>query len=256
MSAAGIAVPAGLRLARMSEEPELWPSADLMCSSVWPEMMLHDPVAHRCWPHLIEDWPELQLVLVDASGEVAAAAQSAPLFWDGDDEDLPEGWDDQFERSVAGRAAGEKPNTLGAIQIAVAPERRGQALSGLMVEAMRASAQDAGFRALIACVRPTDKARYPLLPIATYAAWRRDDGLPFDPWLRVHVRAGGRIVHAAPHSMTIDGTVAEWQEWTGLRFPVSGPYVVAGALAPVEIDLAEDRGIYYDPNIWTVHPLG
>jgi hypothetical protein len=124
-----------------------------------------------------------------------------------------------------------------------------------MIEAMREVALEAGFDDVIACVRPTEKARYPLLPIETYAAWRRDDGLPFDPWLRVHARAGARIVRASPRSMTIAGSIAEWEEWTGMRFPASGQYVVEGALAPVEIDVEADRGVYLDPNVWMVHGL-
>lgn len=55
--------------------------------------------------------------------------------------------------------------------------------------------------------------------------------------------------------MTIAGSIAEWEAWTCLSFPTSGPYVVEGALAPVEIDLAADRGVYHDPNIWVVHDL-
>lgn len=60
--------------------------------------------------------------------------------------------------------AGQKPDTLGAIQIGVARHRRGQGLSALMLAAMRRTAQEAGLTALIACVRPTAKTRYPLLP--------------------------------------------------------------------------------------------
>ncbi len=253
MNVAWVAPPPGYRLVRITDEPELWRPANRMCSSSWPEFMLHDPVTDRCWHHLIDDWPAFQLVLVDEAGTVAAAAQAAPLSWDGSDAGLPDGWDDQFERSVADLTADRAPNTLGAIQVSVAPERRGQALSGTMVEAMRRVGIDAGLGALIACVRPTEKVRYPLLPIETYAAWRRHDGLPFDPWLRVHARAGARIVRASPRSMTIAGSVAEWQEWTGLRFPASGTYIVEGALAPVEIDLESGRGVYYDPNVWMVH---
>jgi GNAT superfamily N-acetyltransferase len=250
-----MALPAGHRLTRVADEPQLWRPADLMCSSVWPEFMLHDPVANRNWGRLRDDWPAFQLVMLDGAGAVAAAAQAAPLHWDGTDAGLPEGWDEQFDRSAAGLVTGHVPNTLGAIQICVAPARRGEGLSSVMIEAMREVALEAGFDAVIACVRPTEKARYPLLPIETYAAWRRDDGLPFDPWLRVHARAGARIVRASPRSMTIAGTIAEWQEWTGMRFPASGPYVVEGALAPVEIDVEADRGVYLDPNVWMVHGL-
>jgi GNAT superfamily N-acetyltransferase len=250
---ASIALPSGFRLARVLDEPGLWEPAESLCSSVWPELMLHDPVADRCWTHLSRDWPAFQLVLVDAEGGVAAVAQAGPLCWDGTDEGLPDGWDDQFERSVADLEAGRAPDTLGAIQICVAPGRRGRSLSSLMLEAMKRSAVEAGYKAVIACVRPTAKGRYPLLSIDDYVAWLRPDGLPFDPWLRVHVRAGGRIVRPSPRSMTIRGSIAQWREWTGLDFPVSGPYVVEGALTPVEIDLAAGTGVYFDPNVWVVH---
>jgi GNAT superfamily N-acetyltransferase len=251
-------VPSGMRLVRVVDEPEWWRPADAMCTAAWPEFMLHDPVANRCWGHLREDWPEFQLVLLDESAaepKVAAAAQAAPLTWSGVDEELPAGWDEQFERSVEGLDSGAKPNTLGAIQICVASDRRGQGLSAVMLEAMTRNAAGAGFGSLVACVRPTEKVRYPLMPIDAYAAWRRPDGLPFDPWLRVHARAGARLVRGSSRSMTIAGSVAEWAEWTGLGFPVSGPYTVDGALAPVDIDVAADRGVYFDPNVWMVHDL-
>lgn len=250
-----IVVPRGHRLVRIADDAALWGPADRMCHTSWPEFMHHDPVAKRVWHRLRDDWSAFQLVLVDETGEVAAASQAAPLQWDGTDDGLPEGWDAQFERSAAGLGAGRAPNALGAIQICVAKGRRGQGLSGLMVDAISQTAVEAGLNAVIACVRPTEKARYPLLPIETYAAWRRADGLPFDPWLRVHARAGARIVRGSPRSMTIAGSVGEWQESTGLTFPISGPYVVEGALSPVEIDLATDRGVYYDPNVWMVHDL-
>ena len=120
---------------------------------------------------------------------------------------------------------------------------------------MRQTAGPHDLPSLIACVRPTDKARYPLMSIDDYAAWRRADGLPVDPWLRIHVRLGGRVVRGSPRSMTMTGSIAEWHAWTGLDFPVSGSYVVPFATNPVEIDLATDRGTYYDANIWVTHQM-
>lgn len=248
-------VPAGHTLVTIADRPELWRPADDMCGAAWPEFMLHDPVADRNWGRLRDDWPQFQLVLVDAAGAIAAASQAAPLWWDGTDEGLPEGWDAQFDQSTADLLAGRAPNTLGAIQICVASGRRSQGLSAVMVEGMRQAGIRAGLGSLIACVRPTAKSRYQLMPIEAYASWNREDGLPFDPWLRVHVRAGARIVRPSPRSMTIAGSVAEWHEWTGLSFPVSGSYVVDGAVNPVEIDVAANRGVYYDANIWLIHPL-
>jgi hypothetical protein len=108
---------------------------------------------------------------------------------------------------------------------------------------------------VIACVRPTDKDRYPLAPIDRYASWTRADGEPFDAWIRLHTRLGGRIVRGAPKSMTLRGSVAEWEAWTGMAFPETGRYVVPFAIDTVTIDRESDVGVYHDPNVWIVHDL-
>jgi len=244
-----------LRLVTLAERRDLEDDLDLHNGGSWPEYMLHDPVAAALWQHLHDEFAGWQLMLLDAADRIVAAANSAPLAWDGTDDGLPEGWDDQFRRTVAQWAAGVRPDALGAIQIVVARDRRGHGLSGRMVEVLRSRARDAGLRALIACVRPTDKHRYPLADIDRYARWTRPDGRPFDAWIRLHARLGGRVVRGAPRSMTITGTVAEWETWTGMAFPESGAYVVPFATNPVTIDREADVGTYHDANVWMVHDL-
>jgi GNAT superfamily N-acetyltransferase len=251
----GLVLPAGHTLVAIADRPELRAELGDFNVAVWPEFMLHDAVANTLWDHLYEDFAAFQLCLLGADGRIVAGLNAAPLAWDGTDGHLPDGWDDQFRRAVDGLKAGVPPDTLGAIQIVVRPDRQGSGYSSVMLAAMRANAAAHGFRALIACVRPTGKVGHARVPIEEYAAWTRDDGLPRDPWIRVHVRAGGRVVRPSPASMTITGTVAEWREWTGLEFATSGAYVPEGAAAPVEIDLVADRGVYHDPNVWVVHDL-
>jgi hypothetical protein len=93
------------------------------------------------------------------------------------------------------------------------------------------------------------------MSIEEYAALTRDDGLPFDPWLRVHVRAGGTIVGVAARAMAIAGSLEEWREWTGLPFDASGPVVVPEALVPVLCDVSQDHAAYIEPCIWVHHRL-
>lgn len=88
-----------------------------------------------------------------------------------------------------------------------------------------------------------------------YVSWTRENGEPFDPWIRIHTRRGGQIVRPIPHSMRITGTVAEWEEWTGMRFPAGGQYTFPAGLAPLEIDHEHDRGSYWEPNVWITHKL-
>lgn len=247
----------GLSLVSLAERPDLRETLGdhQVQDGVWPPFMLEDPVADRLWHHLSEDFAAFQLALLDGEGRIVDGANASPLAWNGTDDDLPVGWDDQFERSVEGLLAGTPPNTVGAIQIVVDPGHRGGGLSARMLDGMRHTTREHGYRAVIACVRPTLKGAYPLTPIERYAGWKRGDGLPFDPWIRVHVRAGGRIAHVSPRSMVITGTIAEWEDWAGMAFPESGPYVVPGALMPVEIDHPADIGTYHDPNVWIVHEL-
>ncbi|MGZ4248991.1 MAG: hypothetical protein ACXVUE_11875 [Solirubrobacteraceae bacterium] len=80
-------------------------------------------------------------------------------------------------------------------------------------------------------MRPSLKDRYPITPIEQYVTWTRENGEPFDPWIRIHTRRGGQIVKAIPHSMRITGTVAEWEQWTRMKFPGDGQYTFpAGSL--------------------------
>ena len=86
-----------------------------------------------------------------------------------------------------------------------------------------------------------------------YFRWERLDGLPFDPWFRVHRRLGAEFVRVASQSMVIMGTILEWEEWTGMHFPEDA-YVVPGALQPVVMDLERNLGTYEEPNVWMRHP--
>lgn len=251
-----LALPRGHRLVSLAEEPSLDDALADHNGAAWPQFMLNIPcTASRLWHHLSEDFGAYQAMLLDPSGRIVAAHNSAPLRWDGTAEDLPDGWDDQLEQTVGQHDRGVTPNTLGALQIVVAPDRQGEGLAGLMVGAMRANARAHGFGSLIACVRPTLKERYPTIPIERFALWAREDGLPFDPWIRLHARLGGRIVRPSPRSMTYRASVAVWESLTGMAFPESGSYVVAGAAALVEIDRERDEGVYCDPNVWLVHDL-
>ncbi len=223
--------------------------------AVWPEFMRHDPIAIRLWDDLFERFPDYQFALFDHSAhQVVALANSVPLAWNADPALLPEeGWDWAFLQSVEDHAGGSAPHTLCGLQIAIVPDFQGRGLSSRMLQAMRSLAAEKELQRVIVPVRPSMKSRYPLTPMESYIAWRDDAGLPFDPWLRVHVRLGGEIVKVCHQAMRIVGSVSEWRAWTGIPFPETGQYVVPGALVPVAVDVEKDEGIYLEPNVWVVH---
>lgn len=91
------------------------------------------------------------------------------------------------------------------------PIRRDGSVDDLPAGIDGAIARTHGLSVLIAPVRPSWKERHPLTPIERYAGVRRpEDGLPFDPWMRVHERLGAEVLKPEPESLRITGTVAEW----------------------------------------------
>jgi GNAT superfamily N-acetyltransferase len=228
----------------LRETEELWQQ--------WPEFMIHDDTAATRWGLLYDRYGDFQFWGLDAAtGDLVAKCNCVPVALDTGD--LPDdGWREVLRRAMDDEVA---PTLVSALQIQVARERQGEGLSAVCLAEMRRITESHGFADLVAPVRPTSKARYPLVPADRYAAWTREDGLPFDPWLRVHARAGARLVRVCHRSMHVPGTVAEWEEWTGMAFPESGTYVVQDALVPVEIDREADRGVYVEPNVWMHHRL-
>jgi GNAT superfamily N-acetyltransferase len=217
--------------------------------------MHHDTVCNENWGAMRARFAHLQIVLFDADEDrLLGRGQTMPIRWDGTAQGLPGGVDEATLQAVA--LADDEADTLCAMVASVDPRHRGQGLSGLIIDGMRRAGAAAGLKALVAPVRPTLKHLYPLVPMERYVDWRRDDGLLLDPWLRLHERLGATILRVAERSMTIDGTVTEWEQWAGMAFPESGDYVVAGALVPVRIDRERDLGRYVEPNVWMLHSVG
>jgi GNAT superfamily N-acetyltransferase len=241
-------------------ESELW-SAELMAA--WPEFMRQDHTATLYYgPGHFERFREFALVVFDDErpDRVLGRAFSVPFVLGAglpDRDELPDhGWDCVIRWAHDDALRGRTPNAVSALEILLHPTISGRGLSSVVLEAMRANTARRGFADLYAPVRPSAKHLEPEAPIAEYAARTRDDGLPVDPWLRVHVRAGGRIVKVAPCSMTISGTLAEWRAWTGAAFDADGPTAVPGALSPVHASIAQDHAVYVEPNVWVHHRAG
>ena len=244
-----------LQFPTRAERPGKQPhAASLQQRAIWPEFLYHDPVVERLFGRVVAEHAEFFFYAWDDEREeVVGVGHAIPATWDGEAATLLDGG---VNGVIEARFAEDvpPPNVLSALQILIAPECRGQGLSSRMIQRMAEIGRAHGLDTLIAPVRPTLKQRYPLTPIERYIEWRRPDGTLLDPWLRTHERLGAEIAKVAPESVRIPGTVAEWEEWTGLAFPDSGSYVVPGALVPIEIDRERDEGLYLEPNVWMVHP--
>ncbi len=241
----------------LRERPELEDEFERLSEESWPHFMRQrDELGlGRHWPKLFGDFGDWQFFVCDSFDRVVAGGHSIPFVWDGTAEDLPENIAGILERAVSARAKERRPTVLSALAALVGREQRGHGLSRLILETMRTMAAQWKFDALVAPVRPTLKAAYPLTPMERYVGWTDAEGLPLDPWMRTHARMDAEVVRVIPRAMVIAGTVKQWEAWTDMRFPHSDSYVVPGALQPVVIDRERDEGRYEDPNVWMIHRL-
>lgn len=246
-----------LTITTLAERPALSDAVWRMQDD-WPEFMFQDPVGWLLIGRIVTELPEYVLVATDSRDQVVARGFSVPFALDrpGRGELPPGGWDQVLLWAFSDLRHGVEPDTVSAIEINVDTALRERGISGRVVAAMRENARSRGFAELVAPVRPNAKHREPDVPMSEYAHRVREDGLPCDPWLRVHVRAGGEIASVAPVSMTVSGSLAQWRAWTGLPFDTPGSVCVDGALSPVHCVPADDYAVYVEPNVWVRHALG
>ena len=240
---------------RYSERPELWEQIAQLPDEAWPEYNVHGEVINRYWPLLYERYADYQFVLYDGErDEVLAEGQTIPCAWDGTLHGLGPGIDDTMTNAFGLHESGGRPDTLCALAAKIPRRHQEKRLAAVVLTGMADIARQSRLRSLIAPVRPNRKDRYPITPIERYVRWTRDDGSAFDPWIRVHLRLGATLGPSLPRSMRIAAGVAEWETWTGMRFPESGDYVFPAGLAPLHVDIERDLGEYWEPNVWLVHP--
>ena len=248
----GLAIPPGssMEVFTAEERPDLWQQARPLFGGVWPEYNLHGNHSGKYFGQLFPQYARFQVLVYDvALDRVVARGRAIPFRWDGSLDDLPAGIDAVGLRAVSEHTA---PTAVSALAAEVEQDRQGQGLSRLILQAMALVTRNAGLGPLVAPVRPSRKDRYPLIPIDAYSRWRRSDGLPFDPWLRVHARLGATILRSEPRSMEIAAPVADWEQWLGMELPQPGEYVFPGGLAPLVV--ADGTGRYWEPNVWMRHP--
>jgi GNAT superfamily N-acetyltransferase len=247
-----------MRIFSVAERPDLIDPGWRMPSTL-PTFMFESRVAERLMFRLPDLFPDLRLVAVDHGpdgDQVVAHLHAVAFCWDGDHASLPDrGWEAILEQAVADADADRTPTAVSLLEASVRVDRQGQGLSRQLIEQARSRALALGLPDLFGPVRPSGKHLEPRRPMADYVAAVRQDGLPVDPWLRVHVRLGARLVKVCPISMTVAGTLAQWRDWSGLPLDRSGDVEVTGALVPVHVDVEAGSAVYVEPNVWMHHRL-
>ncbi len=238
-----------------ASSPHLKKAACSIEQAAWNDLgYLNYTRAHyELYGSLLEEFADYQLCLVDeVRGYPVAVANCVPIACSGPDDLPPEGWDWLVERG-ARSYSGKKPNMLGALAISVPSLYRSKGYARLMIRALLELAQAKGLDGLVAPVRPSAKAQHPRVSIDDYITWTDHHGRPYDPWLRSHLAAGGKIIGPCERSMVVNEHLCFWENWSNQTFDKSGDYELDGALVPVRIDLERQYGRYEEPNVWVAY---
>ncbi len=244
-----------VHITTLAERPQLAGAA--FDAGEWPEFMRHNRVAEAFFWRTTEVFADICLVATSADGTAVADAHAVRFAAGtaGRVQQPPGGWEQVVVWAFDDTHRGVVADTAGALNISVAATWQRRGLAGVMLRALRDAVRRSGVDTLVAPVRPPAKAREPGSGMATYATEMRDDGLPRDPWLRTHARAGGQFVGVAPASWLVAGSLAQWRAWTAMPFDCDGAIEVPGALVPVHCDIGADHAVYVEPNVWFRHDL-
>jgi hypothetical protein len=236
-----------------AERPDLW-DRGIESATVWLEYNLHGDILNRWWGHLEEELADYQFVIYDdVTDQVVAEGHTGPFRWDGQPHSLPLGIDAVLELIFTQHRAGETPNTLcpGGRDTSAEPgQRDGVTAVDRDAHDRHPSAAHPLCRSCPAVAEgalPTDPHR----AVRHLAPRRSPTVRPLDARARAPRRTVGPPL---PQSLLITGTVEDWEAWTSMAFPESGEYTFPEGLATLAIDRQANRGTYWEPNVWMIHP--
>ncbi|OFA06940.1 non-ribosomal peptide synthetase [Duganella sp. HH101] len=242
-------------VAPLSAQPYFRADFDALHSGSWPRYFDGSPVLKQHWNRLYDSFPQAQITIKEGMADLTGVGNAALIAWDGTPANLPQGWDGAIVRALDEQARHVSPNTLVILAGIIDPRHRSRKLAGLIIDAFKAVAVTLGLEHLIVALRPIAKTAHQDTPIDEYCGLAREDGALLDGWLRLHCDAGGTVIGAEPRSQLVEGTLAQWEQWSGTRFSHSGDHYLPDTLAPISVDIDNDRAVYHDPCIWVSHPL-
>lgn len=221
-----------------------------------PRYLKYDQIKNRYWNTIYKAFPTNQFFVFD-SNTLVAVINCVPLHLTKNEYvNLSEdGWRWALEKSFEDRERSLEPNFLCCLSIKTNKDYSQRELYQYIIQELKTSALEQKYQAIISPVRPSMKQFYPLQDITNYAQWINNSGLPYDTNIRTHVKNGAVILKTCSKSLQVEGSIAQWESWTGFTFQTTGEYTLTKALTTLKINVELNKGYYNEPHIWMLYRL-
>ncbi len=103
---------------------------------------------------------------------------------------------------------------------------------------------------VVAPVRPTRKQEFLDTPMDAYLKMTDERGRIFDPWIRTHLELGAELLNICQNSVVITASFKRWKLWLGVDLDKTEEFTPPLGLAKLEVDPANRRATYREPNVW------
>jgi hypothetical protein len=254
--------PEDLIVERLRDRARPAEQVDRVLEGGWPAFIGADAKAERHLSRVRDAFGDHELALVartvsgDGDGEeLVALGWAVPLRWSGAVADLPGGYTESLGQALADLDACVATDTLVVCAVQVRSDLGGRGLAGRLLAGFVEHAVRTGHERGHRPAAPDSQAHPPAHPdrrVRDLDRQQRRAVRPMDPRAPAHGRVGAR--HRA-QSQTMTATVAQWEDWTGMRLPATGSYVIPGGLSPLEIDVDADLGTYVETERLSPAPL-
>jgi len=219
-------------------------------NKAFPPIIGESQVIKKYWSKLETYYPENQFLLISNKDELIGFINTVPFHFDKELDHLPErGWDWMLSKGIADFENKIEANYLGGLQVIVRKEFQSQGFSRKILNYAKNFIANSNFKNLIIPIRPTQKHKFPELPMSEYLNLKSGNEV-FDPWIRTHLKGGAQIIKICEKSMMMAGDIEFWERILEKKIYKTGKYILRGALSLITIDLEKDKGEYIEPNIW------
>ena len=194
-----------------------------------------------------------RVVLLANGSDIAGTVKGIPLHWNTEISELPKTWEQVVEVGVNQHQSGVTPNAFVILGGSIAPCYKTNGLSKYLLKAMKELCLRQGICTLLAPVRPSAKHNFPSMCTEEYIKLTDSDGRVLDPWLRMHLAEGARVLHIASNFQRVEANINDWSELVDSELLREQHVVVPLANELLSIDHKAGMGVLSESNIWIIY---